>query len=595
MKTYATICAVLLFSLLVAASASAQTPDPAAGPQNAPPAAALAEPIQYNTLYASAHTELWQIDPYTGDWVNVGDIGYEGTDIAFDGKTLYGINFSQLLSIDPETGAGTVIGYIGYTVNALTVAPDGTMYAGGVYGQLIRIDKTTGAGTLIGAYGSGIGSSGDLAVSPDGKMYATITRSGYYTDWLALIDVNTGRATPIGDIGERYVYGIDFKDWSLYGVTSNGHVLEIDENTGASQRITTLTGDFWGLSTSGPALTGNITSPADGYTTGPASIPISAEAAFAGGGSVSQVEFYVFYDRRWHSLGWDADRTAPYTVNWTIPETLNSQQLLLRIDVSGANNQGQPQRASYAGGLRRVNYLQAMNNPNITEVWVGNRAYLNQRSLATQGDSKCNVSSLAMLLAMEGYINSDYLSMATKANALWPYLQNNLGVEGECDALQHSGAATAYCSGATNHADGWEALTALIDSGHPVVVDSRPGAVTTAGHYVLAVGYKESGGDRSIIAYDPYGAWRGTLGGYYRNTTEPASHVGKWIYYNFEDFTGDTVYLFAAANPAASPQFAGAANLVLSAPDQVSSEAQVPVYFDGTQTLYQAYLPSLTR
>jgi hypothetical protein len=218
-------------------------------------------------LYATSGTDLWQINPYTGAGSIISPMNYQTTDIAFDGKTLYGVTFSQLLSIDPSTGASSIVGNIGYSdVNALTVGPNGILYAGRGSGALLTINKSTGTGTLVGYYGSGVSSSGDLAVLYGNKMYASVIRSGYSTDWLAQINMNTGSATLIGNMGESGVYGLDFIDGNLYGVTSSGYLLKINITTGKTTRISAYSANFWGLSTSKLAPTVNYSSAAlDGW------------------------------------------------------------------------------------------------------------------------------------------------------------------------------------------------------------------------------------------------------------------------------------------------------------------------------------------
>ena len=596
MKYIRIVTIIFLLCILVTNSVTAQEPNPPT-PSNSSDSPASPTPIQYNTLYASAYTDLWQINPYTGEFVLIGPIGYQGTDIAFDGMTLYGCNFSQLLLLDPTTGSGSVIGNIGYyDVNALTVDSDGTMYAGTVSGALLNINKSTGAGTLIGDYGPDFGSSGDLAIRYDNTMFASVRMAGYSTDWLVQIDKNTGRAIPIGDIGEWEVYGLDFKDWSLYGVTSGGYLLEIDTETGESTRIGTAAANFWGLSTSGPALIGNITSPPDNYTTGPITVPITATAEYPGGQRVSQVEFYVYYSGIWHSLG--NDQFDPYISEWDIPHNLFTQQAMLKIDVVGIDLQNKLQRASYAGGVRRINLIQSYGDPNIIENWISTRAYLNQRSLSPSGDAKCNVSSIAMMLAMDGYISSDYLTMANKANDLAHYLLPDPDVDKECTALRDPVPA-AYCSGAKTQTEAWTIIKQLIDAGHPVIIDSLAGAATSDGHFIAVIGYREEAGLHYLIAYDPYGEWRGSVNSYYRNTREPASHVGKWVYYNFENFTTSNVYLFATESPSglnASFENLSAPDITqLTSPDQISNEMRVNVIFNGQETIYPLYLPSVER
>jgi hypothetical protein len=206
-------------------------------------------------LYAHGPSTLWQIDPYQSNNGVASRVGYQITDIAFVGKTLYGISFSQVFSINLRTGVRTLIGNIGYSnVNALTSGLDGTLYAGTTSGAFLRINKSTGAGTFIGNYGSSYYSSGDLAMRYDGTMFASVIRSGYFNDWLVRIDTRTGRATPIGDMGEDGVFGLDFKGGNLYGVTSSGYLIAIDTATGASTRLqaVSLGTTFGGASTVGP-------------------------------------------------------------------------------------------------------------------------------------------------------------------------------------------------------------------------------------------------------------------------------------------------------------------------------------------------------
>jgi hypothetical protein len=598
---------IFVICILINIPALAQEPYPSTQ-SNTTSNPEVPTPILYNTLYASAYTDLWSINPYTGETSLIGPIGYEGTDIAFDGTTLYGCNFSQLLLLDPTTGNGSVIGNIGYSdVNALTVGFDGTMYAGTISGAFLRIDKSTGAGTLIGYYGSEFGSSGDLAIRYDNVMFATVRRIGYANDWLVQIDVNTGRAIPIGDIGEYGVFGLDFKDWRLYGVTTDGYILEINPDSGHSIRINTEAANFWGLSTSGPALQGSITAPPDNYTTGPASISISAIAEYPGGQSVNQVEFYVRYSGNWHSLG--IDTQPEYQSSWEMPLNIFSQQASLRIDVIGTDNQNKLQRASYAGGIRRINIIDSYGDPNIIENWVPIRAYLNQRSLplyidiygeSHSGDEQCNVSSIAMILAMDGNINPDYQSMANKAHSLASYLLPNPGPRKECEALQSTNPS-AYCSGAISQEAAWPLIKQSIDNGHPVIIDSRPYIMTEKGHYLVAIGYREQYGQKSIIAYDPYGEWQNKMNSYYRNITEPASHVGKWVYYEYEKFTDvNEVYLFATVLPTGTTngaqQFLVSPDAtLLTPPDQVSDEMRVHVIFNGESTIYPVFIPTVNR
>jgi hypothetical protein len=460
---------------------------------------------------------------------------------------LYGISFSEFYRIDPNTGASVLIGSMGFSgANALTISLDGTGYAATLNGEILKIDITTGAATLVGYMGSEYTSAGDIAISDDNLVYAAVNRVGSSNSWLVYINLKNGTATPIGDIGYANVWGLSFKDGSLYGVTASGQIIKIDtKNNARSELIGTHSAGFWGLATSGKALTGSITAPKDDYVTGPASLIIKATAEYPGGPGVRQVEFFVSADGQWRSIS--ADTTTPYSAGWETPLNIQSQQLLLRIDVVGQDLE----RTNYAGGVRHVNFIQSLGDPDLDEQWIAERAYLNQRSLTPVGDWKCSVSSMAMVLAMEGLIDKDYQSMADKANEMYPHvlIDGVAYVYKMRDELIRQGADDAAYLGPINDDSGWGYLTAYIESGHPVIVRSAHSVVTQAGHFVVAVGYLEGPGVRKFIAYDPFGQWRGLTcaqlgtpncsGNYYLNVPgDPLSHVGQWVYYDFDLFFG---------------------------------------------------------
>jgi hypothetical protein len=554
-------------------------------------------PILYNALYATASDELWLVDESTGTATLVGPIGFEGTDVAYNGKDLYGISFSGFYWIDPETGASTLIGPIGHSdVNALAIAQDGTGYAATLSGYVLEIDIATGAGILIGYMGDGYSSDGDIAISDDNQVYASVKRYGSYNAWLVHINLTNGTATPIGDTGYPDLWGLSFKDGSLYGVTDYGKIIRIDTGDASSELIGTSTAGFWGLATSGKALTGSITSPEDYYTTGPASLGIEATAEYPGGPGVEQVEFYVSADGHWGSIS--ADTTVPYSAGWSTPLNLQSQQLLLRIDVVGVDLE----RTNYAGGIRHVNLIQYLDDPDFAEYWVAERFYLNQRALTPDGDAKCSVSSMAMVLAMEGLIGQDYQSMADKANEMYPYVLDDgvAYVYKMRDELVRQGADATYFGPVTN-SSGWEHLKAYIDAGHSVIVRSAHGVVTQAGHFVTAVGYLEGPGVREFIAYDPFGHWRGLtcaeLGttncsdNYYLNVSgDPLSHVGQWAHYDFDLFFGE--YLIVPTPPVSTAVQRARA---LSAPDVVSTEPRVIGTNPGVRLMDRLFLPLVVR
>ncbi|MCB9133984.1 MAG: PD40 domain-containing protein [Anaerolineales bacterium] len=207
-----------------------------------------------NTLYTHSLTNsssLYVLDLLSGNATTIGVIGQQVTDIAFKGVNLYGVTFSKFLRIDPNSGEVIVIGDLGFDdVNALAVSQNGTIYGATVSGQLITIDDITGQGTLVGLYGTGLSSSGDLAFDQNDTLLASVNRSGFVSDWLVSVDPSSGAATLIGDIGFTNVWGLSFIEDLLYGVTSDGDLLQINPVIGVGTLIGNNGIPLGGLATS---------------------------------------------------------------------------------------------------------------------------------------------------------------------------------------------------------------------------------------------------------------------------------------------------------------------------------------------------------
>jgi hypothetical protein len=575
--------------------------------------------IQYGTLYAQSQSNLYLIDPFAQTATHVGPINFTTTDIAFNGTTLYGVTFSDLLTIDPTTGNGTEVGYTGYSnVNALTIAADGTAYAATINGAFITISLTTGRGSLIGYYGSGIGSAGDLVLSDTDRMaYAAVTMPGQADSWLAVVNITSGAATPIGDIGFSNVWGMSFKGGVLYGATNQGEIIRIDTNTGHGTLVFNGGVGFWGMATAAPALSGQIVTPVDRVTTGPTSVFFSANAWYTGGNGVKEVDFWVFFNGEWLSLG--NDTSAPYSVSWTIPTNplLRSQVLAFRIDVVGNDGTTTP----YAGGVHWMYYIATLGGiGTAVENWVPLRAYLNQGSLGANGWSECNVSSMAMVMAMEGAIGRDYLSMANQANLMYQSVLGTYGPSGDLmvKVLRNLGftASRTYPQQTTSLTDAadWQTVTSEIDHGRPVIVGSPAGLVTTSGHFIVGVGYwapNGAAGTHYLIAYDPAGRWLGktcneltspnsctdNVGNYDWNTGSPSSHKGQWVYYDFDKFHGSgfliTVMNVAGARAASSSALA----TPLTPPDLTDSEPPSIGNYLGAPIVdaFKVFMPAVVR
>lgn len=342
------------------------------------------------------------------------------------------------------------------------------------------------------------------------------------------------------------------------------------------------------------AFMGRIVSPADNITIGPSTVLFSAEVSSTMPSGIKNVEFLVFYDGVWHSAGLDA--IPPYEVNWQTPAQLRSQQLLFGIHVTDNDNVTQ----FYAGDIHRVNFVESLGNPEVEENWVPTRAYLNQRALFPEGDSKCSAASMAMVLAMNGLINIDFSSMSETANEIYPRVLNGNG-----DAYIGAMAAELRRQGMNATANpylvdnAWLTLKQEIDAGRPVIVRTAHGVVTSAGHYFVAVGYRETVSSRDIITYDPFGRWLGSCctNNYDLNSADPESHKGQWVYYNFDTIFGDYNWLLIAQPDTNVNRLSASNGVPTTPPDKVSDEPQNIGTYLGINAIVgsNTYLPFVTR
>jgi hypothetical protein len=222
-----------------------------------------ASALQYDTLYASDRYYLYTIDSTTGIGSQVAPIsGFtQLTDIAFLGEQLYVIGYTtgvdlehfSLFQMDSDTGATTLIGSPGVTISGLTGGPDGYLY--GAYKELYKIDPSTGVAILIGSLGNNqtlegdidFGLKGVLFFGPNGILYGSFQNGD-----LATIDISTGTATMIGNIGFAGVINLSFKDGVLYGGTRSRQLLTIDTSTGQGTLVGTDTRVYLGGMTTSP-------------------------------------------------------------------------------------------------------------------------------------------------------------------------------------------------------------------------------------------------------------------------------------------------------------------------------------------------------
>ena len=158
--------------------------------------------------------------------------------------TLYGISHTNLYTVNPGTGQVKTVGPVtlcGVDAVAMTFATDGTLYVGDFKGAFCKIDPNTKppkVTQITATLGANLALSGDLVAVGDGTMYGTAydtTQKPTETNNL-LVKINpaTGRAAVVGTTGFPKLFGAAFAMGQVFGFThdGSGNVVLIDPKTG---------------------------------------------------------------------------------------------------------------------------------------------------------------------------------------------------------------------------------------------------------------------------------------------------------------------------------------------------------------------------
>lgn len=207
-------------------------------------------------MYLVTPGELYEVEFPIGSERRIGPVqdtqgnGIILLDIALNPKNgeLYGVN-DTLYRINKNTATLTRIGNglqatapgVSSEAVALAFSSEGVLYTGVDGNKLATVDTTTGKASIIGSLGAGYSFSGDLAFAPDGRLFASVSGQDIH-DELLLVNPQTGAGTPVGNIGFRKVFGLQFVGGTLYGVSegSPSSLIAIDTATGRGTLVRTL-------------------------------------------------------------------------------------------------------------------------------------------------------------------------------------------------------------------------------------------------------------------------------------------------------------------------------------------------------------------
>lgn len=199
------------------------------------------------SFYAHTEDELYEVDPFKGTARYIIDVpGLFDFDTDTDG-ILWGIAPSALYRLDPlnpdqrdwqRTNSGSWP-----TVNGFAIDASGRGLATGG-NNLYEIDLNTGSSSRVGSFGGFYESSGDCVTDKSDTLYMS-SKHREDQDVLVRVDGRTGETTEVGPIGFRGVYGLTSAWGILFGLTSNGELIEIDIATGQGTLLHTFAGKRW--------------------------------------------------------------------------------------------------------------------------------------------------------------------------------------------------------------------------------------------------------------------------------------------------------------------------------------------------------------
>ena len=184
-----------------------------------------------NTIYASAGTTIYALNPATGAVTSTGTLSFATNAIGRDPNTgrVYYVETAapfRIAYFDPITTNNTILpGQLGFTSNRATFDSNGTFWVmDPANGNLFTINTTTGAPTFFGTV-SGVpnGLGGDIAFSPSGQLYVVANTTLYAVTGLSATGIATG--VPAAIPGLAFINGgslVGASGTDLYTLGLNG-------------------------------------------------------------------------------------------------------------------------------------------------------------------------------------------------------------------------------------------------------------------------------------------------------------------------------------------------------------------------------------
>ncbi len=206
-------------------------------------------------FYAHGPNTLYKVDPFLFTTEDLGTVPslYDFDTAPAPDNRLYGVRSNgKIMRYSEDTENWEYVDFSQSSIGGNGFAID--LYGVGYItsgSKLYEVDINAGVTTqewVIGTTELPVTSSGDCVVNKDNSFFMT-SRNGA-TDELIYVDSITREAALVGDTGYSRIYGLTAAWGNLYGLTSSGYLLQIDEQTGAGTLLYDFPVAFYGAASS---------------------------------------------------------------------------------------------------------------------------------------------------------------------------------------------------------------------------------------------------------------------------------------------------------------------------------------------------------
>lgn len=213
------------------------------------------------SFFAHSDEKFYKIDPFAKTAtpldmsVPTDTSALQDIDTHPDG-TLYGVSSKGLYRYDKSVDRWNKVGDFGIDVgdpNGMAIDLGGTVLVTSKT-KVYTVDTETGAATELGDMMGDFYSSGDCVVNKYDTLYMTSKKTGE-DDTLVLINRETGIGEERGSVGFKKVFGLTAAWGKLWGLTSQGELITIDDASNDDTNKGSLVTTFPDISFFGAAST----------------------------------------------------------------------------------------------------------------------------------------------------------------------------------------------------------------------------------------------------------------------------------------------------------------------------------------------------